>query len=775
MYVNDNVYLVYQIRFLVREKQGLMNFILRCFSWPFTIYPLLLYGIFIAFQLVTLMIKWFLSFTASMAWRVIAALDHLVNDEIPAWQDSALSYLPILLFDWLIIPFHYHSKYLRCIFWPPDPKPFQDYRRHFKGTITAFHKDRCVFSHYQYSSWFAHLIGAMIHSAILAWHGTKRWYEIVDLYRPIYTYFAKELKKPPDNGIITGSIIFWFMIGMNIILFLRGLYLICFYILQKRRKGNRVRPSLYKEPICYLLCDLGSDLYDKYRKVREKCSVLGSSRLNSKDRSCQFCLATLELPEILTKAFASDSRGSTVSFDSDSTTIVLDNSATCHICNDKDMFIGNITPIPKDSQLGVETAGGTAKPVGFGSIRISFRDNDGNMHVEMIEDVLYFPSSPVNILGITKFGEQRRDPEGTHILTKAKYSVFTWNNGKSTRDIHHQSSGLPELPINEGMSVFSSFYLSFCSMLPTLDVTKKCLLSRLQEYSAQTSTNSVSFASKCCLRSSFKIGDKVNLINPGSTQGGRIDDAEFNKDMQPRFKVKLPDGRVKNATVEQLRRIDEPDVGIVPQTPSQLAADADLMSKDALKAVLCPEVLSKDEEDFMHWHHRLNHLSATNMLRLAKAGILPKTFLKLNKIPKCASCAFGQAHRRQWRSKGHPGGHIRSKAETKPGDGVSVDQIVSAQPGLIPQMVGFLTNHRIVGATVFVDRVTQYIYVHLMKALTTDNIIAAKSACKRRFSQFGHKIHHCRADNGRFSDAAFIDDVHYCSQRISFCGVGAHH
>ena len=155
-----------------------------------------------------------------MAWRDIAALDHLVNDEIPAWQEIALSYLLILLFDWLIIPIHYHGKYLRCIFWPPDPKPFQDYRRHFKGTITAFHKDRCVFSHYQYSSWFAHLIGAMMHSAILALHRTKRWYEIVDLYRPIYTSFAKDLKKPPDNGIITGSIIFWFMIGMNIFLFL---------------------------------------------------------------------------------------------------------------------------------------------------------------------------------------------------------------------------------------------------------------------------------------------------------------------------------------------------------------------------------------------------------------------------------------------------------------------------------------------------------------------------------------------------------------------------
>ena len=191
------------------------------------------------------------------------------------------------------------------------------------------------------------------------------------------------------------------------------------------------------------------------------------------------------------------------------------------------------------------------------------------------------------------------------------------------------------------------------------------------------------------------------------------------------------------------------------------------MSKDALKAVLCPEVLIKDKEDFMHCHHWLNHLSATNMLRLAKAGILPKTFLKLNKIQKCASCAFGQAHCRQWRSKGHPGGgHIRSKAKTKPGDGVSVDQIVSAQHGRIPQMAGFLINDRIVGATFFVDHVTQYIYVHLMKALTTDNTIAAKSACEQVFPQFGHKIHHYRAENGRFSDAAFIDDVHYCHQQI---------
>ena len=41
--------------------------------------------------------------------------------------------------------------------------------------------------------------------------------------------------------------------------------------------------------------------------------------------------------------------------------------------------------------------------------------------------------------------------------------------------------------------------------------------------------------------------------------------------------------------------------------------------------------------------------------------------------------------------------------EKKPGDGVSVDHIVSTQPGLIPQMSGFITNQRLWGATTFVD------------------------------------------------------------------------
>lgn len=83
------------------------------------------------------------------------------------------------------------------------------------------------------------------------------------------------------------------------------------------------------------------------------------------------------------------------------------------------------------------------------------------------------------------------------------------------------------------------------------------------------------------------------------------------------------------------------------------------------------------------------------MYRLLSAGILPKKFEKYkSKSPFCASCAFGKVHRRQWTHKGRHFNSIRSKGNNRPGAKVSVDQMVSAQAGLVPQMSGNLTRSR---------------------------------------------------------------------------------
>ena len=138
-------------------------------------------------------------------------------------------------------------------------------------------------------------------------------------------------------------------------------------------------------------------------------------------------------------------------------------------------------------------------------------------------------------------------------------------------------------------------------------------------------------------------------------------------------------------------------------------------------------------------------------------------------------CQFGQAHRRPWRKEGKKSGSIQRPEQTKLGDGVSVDHTVSAQPGLIPQMSGFLTNHRLWGATTFVDHVSDYVYVHLMRYLSLTKTLLAKSAMENVMAQAGRTVKHYHADNGLFSDNGFIDAVNGKDQKITFCGVGAHH
>jgi hypothetical protein len=78
---------------------------------------------------------------------------------------------------------------------------------------------------------------------------------------------------------------------------------------------------------------------------------------------------------------------------------------------------------------------------------------------------------------------------------------------------------------------------------------------------------------------------------------------------------------------------------------------------------------------------------------LAKCGILPKILLKLqDMLPLCVACQFGIAHQWPWRTNGKKSGSFQKPDQTKPGDGISVDQIRSAQPGQIPQMAGFLIS-----------------------------------------------------------------------------------
>ena len=101
--------------------------------------------------------------------------------------------------------------------------------------------------------------------------------------------------------------------------------------------------------------------------------------------------------------------------------------------------------------------------------------------------------------------------------------------------------------------------------------------------------------------------------------------------------------------------------------------------------------------------------------------------------------------------------------------------MVSAQPGLIPQMSGFLSNIRLVGAIVFVDCHSDHVYVYLMRNLTIEETLLAKDAYERFINSNGISVQAYHAENGRFADKEFRDDRRSSNKTVTFCGVGGHH
>ena len=102
-----------------------------------------------------------------------------------------------------------------------------------------------------------------------------------------------------------------------------------------------------------------------------------------------------------------------------------------------------------------------------------------------------------------------------------------------------------------------------------------------------------------------------------------------------------------------------------------------------------------DEEDkqpdnvsseFLRYHHKFNRISPKRIQLMAKQGILPRRLAKCP-IPVCTACLYGKATKRKWRDK-NADNESEAYVPTRPGEVVSVDQLISSTPGLIAQISG---------------------------------------------------------------------------------------
>ena len=98
----------------------------------------------------------------------------------------------------------------------------------------------------------------------------------------------------------------------------------------------------------------------------------------------------------------------------------------------------------------------------------------------------------------------------------------------------------------------------------------------------------------------------------------------------------------------------------------------------------------------------------------------------------------------------------------------------SSSVGFIGQMKGKLTTRKYKYATVFVDHFSRYTYVHLQKKLTSEETLEAKNTFEAHCRQHRVNVQHYHADNGRFADNLFVNDVASKGQTLTYCGVNAH-
>jgi hypothetical protein len=167
-----------------------------------------------------------------------------------------------------------------------------------------------------------------------------------------------------------------------------------------------------------------------------------------------------------------------------------------------------------------------------------------------------------------------------------------------------------------------------------------------------------------------------------------------------------------------LSSMDVPDISNIPVSIVQYANELQKLTQEQLQHISHPHILDNDQQEFMGLHYKMNHLPLSAIITLAEKGKLNRKFAKLkHRLPVCTSCIFGTAHCKPWCSKWEKG-LIRKHNDNAPGNCVSINQMISAQPGLIPQIAGFLTNPMIWDATIFVDHFSGYVYDALMRNLT---------------------------------------------------------
>ena len=232
-------------------------------------------------------------------------------------------------------------------------------------------------------------------------------------------------------------------------------------------------------------------------------------------------------------------------FETNSSTIICDNSANVHICSSKSMLIVSMC---RNDQHYVSTIGGSNNSVsGMGTFRWRWKDDLGKIYTLDIENLLYFPQSPVNIFIITGLADQLKYNDGMGIDTNSKLvgtKVCT-----TKRFFHCRASTL--LPEDDGLK-------SQAKLIADM----------------------------------FHVGETILYSNSVHTPYIKVEEILLDDNAVLQFSMRTNSEELIESSKSSLPAPDDPDTGWIPTTILEKTDAASNLSEDDLNKLTNPVALS---------------------------------------------------------------------------------------------------------------------------------------------------------------------------------------
>ena len=424
-------------------------------------------------------------------------------------------------------------------------------------------------------------------------------------------------------------------------------------------------------------------------------------------------------------------------FDTDSRPVGIDNRCSACISHDIKDFEGPLT----DVNRSIKGFGGVlAFPIKRGTIVWKWCDNQGQMHTFRIPGSYYIPQGKVRLLSPQHWSQSQskkgnQNSLGTGETTTAYKSVLFWNSWKDQLSV----------PIAKNNNV-ATFHLA----------------PGFQKFDQ--------FCTEC------KIDYDEEQVNPAVDEQPVVSDSDEDEEEPTKLPWSLSSLWSRRTGLPSTFQEGEPEKDLPTERPTDFNLNGPTIDNRP------PPIVIEEEEDrqpttataeLLQYHQRWGHISFRKLQIMAKRGIIPSHLAKCP-LPSCSSCMYTKATRRSWRSKSKKN-YEPPDPPTRPGQIVSVDQLVSPTAGFIAQLTGRLTLKRYMYATVYVDHYSRYSYVYLQKTSTAEETIEGKKAFEQHMKQMGVEVSAYHADNGIFRANKWLEECRASKQTLTFAGVNAHY